>query len=123
MLIGDPPNIMIGSYAGLTFVDFLTHLTVICVIGLAAAAYFLFWYRKDYHAARVDDVPAMVARLREEYRITDPVLLTKAGGVLAFTIVLFVMHGSLHMEPSIAALAGASLLLVISNVHIVEMVE
>ena len=123
-LIGDPPNIMIGSYAGLTFVDFLTHLTVICIIGLAAAAaYFLFWYRKDYHAAKVDDVPAMVARLREEYRITDPVLLIKAGGVLAFTILLFVMHGSLHMEPSIAALAGASLLLVISNVHVVEMVE
>ena len=88
-----------------------------------AAAYFLFWFRKEYHAAKVDDVPAMVARLRMEYRITDPVLLIKAGGVLVFTILLFVMSGSLHMEPSIAALAGASLLLVISDVHIVEMVE
>ena len=123
-LIGDPPNIMIGSYAGLTFTDFITHLTVICIIGLGvAAAYFLFWFRKEYHAARVDDVPAMVARLRAEYRITNPVLLMKAGGVLIFTVFLFVMHGSLHMEPSIAALAGASLLLVISGVHIVEMVE
>ena len=123
-LIGDPPNIMIGSYAGLTFTDFITHLTAINIIGLAvAAAYFLVWFRKDYHAAKVADVPAMVARLRAEYRITDPVLLIKAGGVLVFTIFLFVMHGSLHMEPSIAALAGASLLLVISGVHIVEMVE
>ena len=123
-LIGDPPNILIGSYAGLTFTDFITHLTVICIIALAvAAAYFLFWFRKEYHAAKVDDVPAMVARLRMEYRITDPVLLIKAGGVLVFTILLFVMSGSLHMEPSIAALAGASLLLVISDVHIVEMVE
>ncbi len=53
-LIGDPPNIMIGSYAGLTFTDFVTHLTVICIIGLAAAAvYFLFWFRKEYAAARV----------------------------------------------------------------------
>ena len=123
-LIGDPPNILIGSYAGLTFTDFITHLTVICIIALAvAAAYFLFWFRKEYHAAKVDDVPAMVARLRMEYRITDPVLLIKAGGVLVFTILLFVMSGSLHMEPSVAALAGASLLLVISGVHIVEMVE
>jgi Na+/H+ antiporter NhaD/arsenite permease-like protein len=123
-LIGDPPNIMIGSYAGLTFTDFVMHLAVICAIGLGAAVlYFLIWFRRDYHAARVDDVPAMVARLRAEYRITDPVLLMKAGGVLALTILLFVMHGSLHMEPSIAALAGASLLLVISGVHIVEMVE
>ena len=123
-LIGDPPNIMIGSFAGLSFTDFITHLTAICVIGLgAAAAYFLVWYRKDYHAAKVADVPAMVARLRAEYRITDPALLAKAGGVLVLTILLFVMHGSLHMEPSIAALAGASLLLVISGVHIVEMVE
>ena len=65
----------------------------------------------------------MVARLRKEYRITDPVLLIKAGGVLVLTVLLFVISGSLHMEPSIAALAGASLLLVISGVHIVEMVE
>ncbi len=123
-LIGDPPNIMIGSYAGLTFTDFVVHLTLICAIGLAAsAAYFLFWFRKDYNAAKVKDVPAMVARLRQEYRITDPVLLTKAGGVLVFTVLMFVISGSLHMEPSVAALAGASLLLVISDVHIVEMVE
>lgn len=123
-LIGDPPNIMIGSFAHLTFVDFITHLTVICLIGLAvSAAYFVLFYRKQYHASRVSDVPAMTARLREEYRITNPRLLWKAGGVLAFTIALFVFHGQLHMEPSIAAMAGASLLLVISDVHIVEMVE
>jgi Na+/H+ antiporter NhaD/arsenite permease-like protein len=123
-LIGDPPNIMIGSFANLSFVDFMTHLTLICLIGLAVAVvYFVYFFRKDYHAARVSDVPAMTARLREEYRITDPRLLWKSGGVLAFTIALFVLHGQLHMEPSIAAMAGASLLLVISGVHIVEMVE
>jgi Na+/H+ antiporter NhaD/arsenite permease-like protein len=115
---------MIGSFAHLTFVDFITHLVVICLIGLAvSAAYFVFFYRRQYHTARVSDVPAMTARLREEYRITNRRLLLKAGGVLAFTITLFVFHGQLHMEPSIAAMAGASILLVISGVHIVEMVE
>jgi len=66
-LIGDPPNIMIGSYAGLSFVDFVLNLAVICTIALAfSAVYFLVWYRKGYHAANVADVPAMIARLREE---------------------------------------------------------
>ncbi|HKJ08454.1 MAG TPA: SLC13 family permease [Gammaproteobacteria bacterium] len=123
-LIGDPPNIMIGSYAALSFVQFVEHLAVVCLIGLAVSTvYFLFWFRKGYLHARVDDVPAMIGRLREEYRITDPRLLVKSGLVLLFTIALFVFHGTLHMEPSVAAMAGASLLLVISGVHIVEMVE
>lgn len=123
-LIGDPPNILIGSFAHLTFVDFITHLTVICLIGLAVTAvYYVFWFRRDYHAAKVSDVPAMTEQLRQEYQITNPKLLAKAGGVLAFTILLFIFHGQLHMEPSIAAMAGASLLLVITDVHIVEMVE
>jgi len=123
-LIGDPPNIMIGSYAGLSFTDFVTHLSLICLLGLAVTAvYFVSWYRKGYQAAKVEDVPDMVARLREEYRITDKVLLIKSCLVLMLTILLFIFHGVLHMEPSIAAMAGASLLLVISGVHIVEMVE
>jgi Na+/H+ antiporter NhaD/arsenite permease-like protein len=115
---------MIGSYAGLSFVDFIEHLALICLIGLAVTSvYFAYWFRRGYSVAKVEDVPAMTARLRDEYRITDPRLLMKAGLVLAFTIFLFVVHGPLHMEPSVAAMAGASLLLIISGVHIVEMVE
>ncbi len=123
-LIGDPPNIMIGSFAGLSFVQFVEHLALICTIGLAVSVvYFLIWYRAGYLSAKVDDVPAMIARLREEYRITDKTLLVKSGVVLLLTVTLFVFHSALHMEPSVAAMAGASLLLVISGVHIVEMVE
>jgi Na+/H+ antiporter NhaD/arsenite permease-like protein len=123
-LIGDPPNVMIGSYAGLTFMDFVAHVALVCLIGLAIVSlYFAFWFRKDYRSAKVEDVPAMTARLREQYRITDSRLLAKAGLVLALTILLFVLHGTLNMEPSIAAMAGASLLLVVSGVHVVEMVE
>jgi Na+/H+ antiporter NhaD/arsenite permease-like protein len=123
-LVGDPPNIMIGSYAQLTFMNFVENLTIVCLIGLAASiVYYLFWFRSGYLAAKVGDVPAMIARLREEYRITNPRLLIKCGIVLAITIFLFVVHGALGMEPSIAAMAGAAILLVISDVHIVEMVE
>jgi Na+/H+ antiporter NhaD/arsenite permease-like protein len=65
----------------------------------------------------------MIAHLREEYKITNGKLLFYCGLMLAITIFLFIIHGALHMEPSIAALIGASLLMVISRVDIVEMLE
>ena len=123
-LIGDPPNIMIGSYAGLTFVDFVKNLTVICIICLVVTIiYFVWWYRKDYLQAKVDDIEGQSAKLRDEYQITNKKLLIQSLVVLAITIFLFIIHGTLKMEPSIAALVGASLLVVISRVNIVEMLE
>ncbi len=123
-LIGDPPNIMIGSYAKLSFMDFVANLTVICSICLAfSILYCLAWYRKEYAKAQVGDVGAMIQRLREEYQITDRKLLTQGGVILGTTILLFIIHGALHMEPSIAAMIGASVLLVVSRVNIVEMLE
>jgi Na+/H+ antiporter NhaD/arsenite permease-like protein len=123
-LIGDPPNIMIGSYAKLTFVDFVKHLTVINLICLVVVIiYFIYWYKKDYLKAQVGDVQKMITHLREEYRITNKTLLVYCGILLGITIFLFIIHGALHMEPSIAALVGAALLLVVSRVDIVEMLE
>jgi Na+/H+ antiporter NhaD/arsenite permease-like protein len=123
-LIGDPPNIMIGSYAKLTFVDFVQHLTLVNTIALAVAiVYFLFWFRKEYAKSKIPDVEQVIERLREEYKITNRVLLTQGGIILGITISLFVVHGALHMEPSIAAMIGASLLMLISGVDIVEMLE
>jgi len=123
-LIGDPPNIMIGSYAKLTFVDFVSNLTVICIICLVATViYFVWWYRKDYAGAKVEDYRGMVAKLREEYTITNKKLLIQCLAVLAVTIFLFIIHGPLKMEPSIAALVGSAILMVISRENIVEMLE
>jgi Na+/H+ antiporter NhaD/arsenite permease-like protein len=123
-LIGDPPNIMIGSYAKLTFVQFVQNLTVINAICLVViVVYFCFWYKKEYQKAQVGDVGKMIARLKEEYKITNAKLLTQGCILLGITIFLFIIHGALHMEPSIAALIGATLLLVISKVDIVEMLE
>ncbi|MGA9756554.1 MAG: SLC13 family permease [Desulfobaccales bacterium] len=123
-LIGDPPNILIGSYAHLTFGDFVTNLTLVCTIGMVVTAlYFVFWYKKDYLKAEVKDVTKTIEYLREEYRITDRKLLIMCLGLLGFTVLFFVVHGVLHMEPSIAALTGAMLLVTISRVDIVEMLE
>jgi Na+/H+ antiporter NhaD/arsenite permease-like protein len=123
-LIGDPPNIMIGSYAGLSFVDFVDNLSIICSIGLAASIlYYLWYFKKDYLKAEVGDVKEMIKKLREEYKITDMKLLKMSLLVLGITVFLFVIHGALHMEPSVAALMGAGALLVLSRVNIVEMLE
>ena len=123
-LIGDPPNIMIGSYAKLTFMDFVSNLSVICIICLVATViYFVWWYRKEYAHAQTGDYRTTVTKLREEYRITNKWLLVKCLAVLALTIFLFIVHGTLKMEPSIAALIGSAILMVISRENIVEMLE
>jgi Na+/H+ antiporter NhaD/arsenite permease-like protein len=123
-LIGDPPNIMIGSYAKLTFIQFVQNLTVVCAICLVVTiVYFVYWYKKDYLKAEVGDVQKMIESLREEYKITNKTLLTQGLILLGITIFLFIIHGALHMEPSIAAMIGAALLMVVSRVDIVEMLE
>ncbi|MDR1397421.1 MAG: ArsB/NhaD family transporter [Desulfarculales bacterium] len=123
-LIGDPPNILIGSYAHLSFMDFAQNLTLVCVICLAATILYMLWlFRKDLRAAKVEDIGRTVAALRQEYRITNSKLLAQCLLLLALTVFLFMIHGLLHMEPSVAALLGASLLLVISRVDIVEILE
>jgi Na+/H+ antiporter NhaD/arsenite permease-like protein len=123
-LIGDPPNIMIGSYAKLSFVQFVQNLSVICAICLVVTlVYFVYLYKKDYLGAKVGDVQKMIDHLRQEYKITNSTLLIQGGIFLGMTVFLFIIHGALHMEPSIAAMIGAALLLVVSKVDIVEMLE
>ena len=123
-IIGDPPNILIGSFTGLTFGQFVTNLTLICFLcQIVSCFYFLWWHKKDYLKADVKDVERTIAYLKEEYRITDKKLMIQGLVLLGFTILLFVFHGVLHMEVSVAALIGSLLLLAISKVDIVEMLE
>ncbi len=110
-LIGDPPNIMIGSYAGLTFMDFVTNLTPVCIISMIMLfVYSKIAYGKEYSKARVEDISAFIAKLREEYKITDSNLLTVGILVMLIVVAMFLTHGYWHMEVSIAALFGAGLL-------------
>ncbi len=123
-LIGDPPNIMIGSYAGLTFNDFLIELTPVVLIVMAAQLiYNKLLYGKEYKRAKVEDVPKMITFLREKYQITDRKVLTIGGIVLLGVIVLFILHGKFHMEVSVAALFGAALIIVLNRMNIVELLE
>ena len=127
-LIGDPPNIMIGSYAGLAFTDFLVALALICAVAMVALTLYtkLVW-GKAYAAAKVDNVTEYIQRLKEEYPITDPKLLTYGLAVLGFAVFLFLSHGYWHMEVSVAALLGAAVLFTIAivteKVNLMELIE
>ena len=123
-LIGDPPNILIGSYAKLTFAQFVANLALVCTVCLIITSlWYLWWYKKGYLQADVKDVDRTISYLKEEYRITNKKLTVLGLGILGFVIFLFIIHGVLHMEPSVAALIGSMVLLAVSRVDIVEMLE
>ncbi|HIJ39888.1 MAG TPA: TRAP transporter large permease subunit [Deltaproteobacteria bacterium] len=127
-LIGDPPNIMIGSYAGLTFMDFVVALALICAVCMTVLIIYtkLVW-GKSYSSAKVDNVPEYIKDLKEKYRITDPKLLTYGLAVLGFAVFLFLSHGYWHMEVSVAAVMGAAVLLTIAvlteKVDLIHLIE
>ena len=113
-LIGDPPNIMIASKAGLNFMDFIEHLTpaiVIIFIVWMIVWKFVFGQRLKVSQGNKERIMAM----NEEELIKDAKLLKKSLTVLTLTILGFVLHGFFHYEPATVALAGASVLLLISG--------
>ncbi|RLG11338.1 citrate transporter [Candidatus Pacearchaeota archaeon] len=127
-LIGDPPNIMIGSYTGLTFMEFVKNLSLVCLISMIALViYNQFFYGKDYKKGKVDDVEGFIAKLKEEYKITDKTLLTYGLLIMLLVVSFFITHGYWHMEVSIPALFGASLLftygVVTKRVNMFELIE
>ena len=127
-LIGDPPNIMIGSYANLTFIEFVQNLAPVCAIVMVILFVFSkYVFGKEYNKAKVDDIQKFIGELREEYKITDSTLLWVGLLVMSIVIALFLTHGIWHMEVSIAALFGASLLftfgLLTKKVNMLELIE
>lgn len=112
-LIGDPPNIMIGSAVGLQFMDFITNLSAICIlIFIVTIALLILIYGNKLHTT--DELREKVMQLDEKSQIVEPRLLKKCLFALAVTISLFVLHGQLHLDTATAAMTGAGLLLLIS---------
>nr|WP_214401397.1 ArsB/NhaD family transporter [Pseudonocardia lacus] len=116
-LIGDPPNIIIGSRAGLSFNDFLVHMAPIVVLIFAVFVLltrFLFRRSYTYDPARV----AEIMSLNERRAITDPALLVRSLCVLALVVIGFGLHAVLHLEPSIVALVGAGVMLLVTRADV-----
>src|SRR3954453_1026850 len=113
-LIGDPPNILIGSLAGLDFNAFVIHLTPVIVVVMAVQALMihLLWGRTMHSTpARRALVMGMSARAA----IIDPVLLKQSLAVLTVVMIAFVLARPLHLEPATIALAGAAVLMLLDN--------
>ncbi len=112
-LIGDPPNIMIGSAVGLDFMAFVENLTLISIIIFILVQFILIAiYRKGLHTQ--PELQDKIMRLPAGAQITDHALLKKCLAVIFLTITLFVLHGSLGLESATVALSGAGLLLLLT---------
>jgi Na+/H+ antiporter NhaD/arsenite permease-like protein len=110
-LIGDPPNILIGSAADIDFVTFAANMMPITFIILAVfLVYCWFRFRRELRSSRRR--PLDIDALETEALITDRRLLRKALIVVCGVLVGFLTHAALHYEPATIALAGATILLV-----------
>jgi Na+/H+ antiporter NhaD/arsenite permease-like protein len=124
-LIGTPTNILIGSFAKISFNDFLGNLTpgvLLAVVGLII--YCEFTYRREIRSSSESGIsPLLLEKLAERARIVEPGHLKKAGVVGAAMIVLFVLGEPFHLQPAVTALMGATALLVWIRPDIEEMIE
>ncbi len=124
-LVGDPPNILIGSAAGIDFVTFAANLAPISLLILIAfigLAWFLF--KKDLQVTEID--PLSIEALDTSELITNEPLLRKSLVVMAGVILGFLFHGALHLEPATIALAGATVLMLWARIdpdHVLREIE
>lgn len=121
-LIGDPPNMIIGSYANFSFNDFLTHLTpVVAVIWCFVMVFLCFYYRKDLNpdpdaTKRLDDVD-------ETRLIKDKMLMFKSGFIMLMILVGFFFHHHFGISASVVALTAAGILLAIAKLNDTEILQ
>jgi Na+/H+ antiporter NhaD/arsenite permease-like protein len=116
-LVGDPPNIIIASRAGLTYNDFLVHLlpfVAVLLVVFVGLCRVLFRKAFAYDPERTAEVMA----LRERDAIRDKRLLIVSLAVLAVVTVTFVLHTVVHLEPSVVAIVGALVLLALSRLDV-----
>ncbi len=113
-LVGDPPNILIGSAADIDFVTFLVNMgpiSLVILLTFIVLARFLFI--KDL--TPLDQSEVAVSDLDASVLITDPDLLRKSLVVMTGVVLGFLLHGALHLEPATIALTGATLLMLWSK--------
>ena len=109
-LIGDPPNIIIGAKAGLSFMDFVNELTlIITIIFIVSVLILIFLFRKSLKASK--EKMEHIANLDNSQTITDKGLMIRSMITLALVILGFVTHDITHIPAYVFAVAGASFLL------------
>lgn len=110
-LVGDPPNVLIASAAGLSFNDFLTHsLPIVFFAWLAALLLLRYLFREDLR--KMPAHTEAVLKLDPNEALTDRKTTSRVLIVLGVAMVFFFLHNSLHVEPSFIALSAAAIALV-----------
>lgn len=116
-LIGDPPNIMIGSAAGLSFFDFIRYdFPAVFLVLVAVVVIFWFLFGRKLHVDK-QHVDAMM-ELSAKDAIKSKPLFVKSVVMIALVVVAFMLHGVLGLESSVIALAAAAIMLLISKVDL-----
>jgi Na+/H+ antiporter NhaD/arsenite permease-like protein len=114
-LIGDPPNILIGSATGLTFTDFLFTLgPVVAVLLVLIVIIFYFIWGKSLKTS--PERRERVMRFRESDSITDPRLLKQCLSVLFLVIAGFIIGEHYHIRPGTTAMMGGAVLLLVTSI-------
>ncbi len=120
-LIGDPPNIMIGSATHLNFIDFIYNLAPLCFVLLIIVVFiFRIVFQKELKAA---GAAQRLLKLDEKKVITDRKLLRKCLIVLGLVVCTLFLHGVLNLETATIAVSGASILLIISGVETAKILK
>lgn len=118
-LIGDPPNIMIGSAAGLGFTEFLVNLgPLVLVLMVVHSLLILLFFRKELHVSM--ERRARIMEFDEKASISDKTLMIKSLSVMFLVLVMFLLHGVTGLEPSTIALGGAAILMLLAGGEEVE---
>ncbi|MDR2879474.1 MAG: ArsB/NhaD family transporter [Fusobacteriales bacterium] len=121
-LIGDPPNILIGSEAGFSFNDFIINLGPVIIINLIVTIFLLyFFYCRKLKVSR--ELKAYIMELNPDRALKDKKLMYHSLIILLLVIVGFVSHEITHIEPSVIALAGAMALILVSKKEPEEIFE
>ena len=113
-LIGDPPNIMIGVHVReLSFLDFIVNLAPVAFVTLVLASGLLYLvFRKDLVVA--PERVAALERLDPARDVRESKYVKRSIAILVGTIVVFFLHSTLHLEPAVVALGGATVLLLVA---------
>lgn len=113
-LIGDPPNILIGSAANIDFSSFIINMGPTVGISLFASLFILKFQFRKYLEQKPHNIEDLLSQ-DEKVLIKDRSVLKKSLAVLLGVIFLFVIHGTINIEPSIIALSGAGILMIVAK--------
>ena len=121
-LIGDPPNIMIGSAADLTFFDFIRYdAPAVVIMMVVIIVIFKFLYGRKLHVAEEDMQHVM--ELDEGEAIQDRFLFRLSLVMIVFVTVAFMTHGALNLESGVIALTAAAIILLVSRADLEEVIH